>query len=101
MSEASKLDGRTAMVTGASRGLGKDISIALARAGAAVACVARNLERAEETAITIRRQGGRALAVAAHVEQDQLVEEMFLVTEARLGPLDILVNNVGIARRKP
>ena len=101
MSEANKLDGRTAMVTGASRGLGKDISIALARAGAAVACISRTFERAEETANTIRQQGGRALAVAAHVERDQLVEEMFLVTEAELGPVDILVNNVGFARRKP
>jgi NAD(P)-dependent dehydrogenase (short-subunit alcohol dehydrogenase family) len=88
-------------VTGASRGLGRDIGIALAQAGATVVCVARRAERAEDTAEAIRRLGGRALAVAAHVEQAQLVESMFLATEAALGPVDILVNNVGVARRKP
>ena len=98
---ADSLAGRIALVTGASRGIGRDISIALAQAGAAVSCVARRSERAQETVDKIRALGARALAVGAHVEQGQLVEEMFRRTEAELGPVDILVNNVGIARRKP
>lgn len=101
MTETNKLAGKIAIVTGASRGLGRDISIALARAGAAVGCVARDFDRADATAETIRQQGGQALAIAAHADQERLVEEMFRATEAGLGPVDILVNNVGIARRKP
>lgn len=101
MSQEQVLEGRIALVTGASRGLGRDISVALAQAGAAVVCVARSFERAEKTAASIRETGARALAVAAHVEQAPLVEEMFAATEAALGPVDILVNNVGVARRKP
>ncbi|OGA40401.1 MAG: hypothetical protein A3G24_12745 [Betaproteobacteria bacterium RIFCSPLOWO2_12_FULL_62_13] len=97
---ANSLAGKIALVTGASRGIGRDISIALAQAGAAVACAARRSERAQETVDKITALGARALAVSAHVEQGPLVEEMFRRTETELGPIDILVNNVGIARRK-
>jgi len=96
---ANSLAGKIALVTGASRGIGRDISIALAQAGAAVACAARRSERAQETVDKITALGARALAVSAHVEQGPLVEEMFRRTETELGPIDILVNNVGIARR--
>lgn len=98
---AKSLAGKVALVTGASRGLGRDISIALAQAGAAVSCVARSSERVQETVNKITALGARALAVGAYVERGQLVDEMFCKTEAELGPVDVLVNNVGIARRKP
>lgn len=94
----AKLNNRVALVTGASRGIGKAIALALAEAGAAVAVNYR--ERAEEAASVvsaIRGRGGRAEAFVADVGVGRAVEEMVHDVESRLAPVDILVNNAGKA----
>jgi len=96
-----ELRNRVALVTGASRGIGKAVALALAEAGAAVAVNYR--ERNEEaSAVTesIRKKGGRAVSVAADVSQRIAVEQMVAVTRQALGPIDILVNNAGIAEAR-
>ena len=95
------LSGRTALVTGGSRGIGAAISTALAKAGAAVAINCRErLDQANGLADTIRRAGGRAITVAADVSQNHAVTEMVERIKSELGPIDILVNNAGIASRR-
>jgi len=92
------LTNRVALVTGASRGIGKATALALARAGAAVAVNYR--ARAEEAASVvaeIQQSGGRAAAIAADVALAGAVEGMVREAEIRLGPIDILVNNAGMA----
>ena len=94
----SQLNNRVALVTGASRGIGKAIALALAKAGAAVAVNYR--ERGEEaTSVVdaIHRSGGRAVAVAADVAIAGAVKDMIGAVERQLGPIDILVNNAGMA----
>jgi 3-oxoacyl-[acyl-carrier protein] reductase len=93
----SELNHRIALVTGASRGIGKAIALALANAGAGIAVNYR--ERAEEAASvveTIHRIGGRAVAIAADVSMADAVRSMIASVEERLGPIDILVNNAGM-----
>jgi 3-oxoacyl-[acyl-carrier protein] reductase len=92
------LNGRIAVVTGASRGIGRAIAIALAQAGADVAVNYR--ERATEAidvVETIHALGRRAIAVQADVSRGDQVSEMFHAIEHGLGLADILVNNAGIA----
>jgi 3-oxoacyl-[acyl-carrier protein] reductase len=92
------LSAHTALVTGASRGIGAAIAIALAEAGAAVAINYR--ERADDAASVvakIKSMGGRAVAVAADVSQAAAVAKMMEQVARDLGPIDILVNNAGMA----
>jgi 3-oxoacyl-[acyl-carrier protein] reductase len=94
----SALENRVALVTGASRGIGKAIALTLAEAGAAVAVNYR--DRAQEaTAVvaTIQASGGRAIAIAADVSDAGAVRRMVDETAQRLGVIDILVNNAGIS----
>ncbi len=94
------LSGRTALVTGASRGLGRAIALRLGKAGAAVAVNYR--ERgpdAEAVAAEIRSLGGRAIAAQAHVADREQVLAMVERVEKELGAVDILVNNAGVLRR--
>ena len=91
------LKDRVALVTGASRGIGRAIASALARAGAAVAVNYR--ARGEEAAAVveaIHRSGGHAVAVAADVSVAGDVDRMVREVEQHLGPIDILVNNAGM-----
>ncbi|HTF78122.1 MAG TPA: SDR family NAD(P)-dependent oxidoreductase [Bradyrhizobium sp.] len=92
------LIGRTALVTGASRGIGAAIAIALAEAGAAVAVNYRErADEAEAVVAKIRESGGRATGIAADVSQAAAVAKMVDLAGSALGAIDILVNNAGLA----
>ncbi|MFC7474669.1 SDR family NAD(P)-dependent oxidoreductase [Dankookia sp. GCM10030260] len=95
------LAGRVALVTGASRGIGRAVALALAEAGADVVVNYRDRTvEAEAVAAAIRGLGRRALAVAADVADSEAVARMVARAEAQLGPIGILVNNAGIALRR-
>ena len=92
------LNGRVALVTGGSRGIGRAISLALASCGVSVAVNYRQREnQAADVVAEIERLGGRALAVRADVSLSSDVTTMIGDIEQRLGPVDILVNNAGTA----
>ena len=95
------LTGRTALVTGASSGLGRHFAQVLARAGAGVALAARRLDRLEEAVSEITATGGLAAAIPCDITDGKSVRAAVEAAEAALGPLDILVNNAGIAISKP
>jgi 3-oxoacyl-[acyl-carrier protein] reductase len=94
------LSGRVALVTGASRGIGKAIAIALAKAGADVA-INYNKQQAQalEVCAEITKMGRRAIPIQADVSHAAQVDRMVTVIEAGLGPVGILVNNAGIAQQ--
>ena len=91
------LTGKVALVTGANKGLGRAIAVALAQAGAQVALAGRTL--AEETEAEIRAGGGKAVLIEADVAGDGAAHGMVEATLETLGGLDILVNNAGTIRR--
>jgi 3-oxoacyl-[acyl-carrier protein] reductase len=92
------LQGRTALVTGGSRGIGAAISKALARAGATVAINYRERsDDANRLVDIIARADGRAIAISADVSQTSAVTNMVERVKSELGPIDILINNAGIA----
>jgi 2-deoxy-D-gluconate 3-dehydrogenase len=95
------LAGKVAVVTGASRGLGRAIAVALAEAGADVAVAARAKPELEQTAQQVEQHGVRALAVPVDVTSYPAVERLMSDTVGAFGRLDILVNNAGIARVAP
>ena len=88
------LKGKTALITGGGRGIGKSIALTFAQQGARVAVAARTREQVEQVAAEI---GAEAIAVVCDVSDPQSVERMFSETRDRLGDPDILVNNAGIA----
>ena len=92
------LQGRVALVTGGSRGIGAAVAQALASAGAALAVCARNGEAAAATAAAIVGQGGQAFGAAADVSRAADAERVVAACVERFGRLDILVNNAGITR---
>jgi 2-deoxy-D-gluconate 3-dehydrogenase len=94
-----RLDGRVAIVTGTSRGLGQAIAVGLAEAGADVALVHRS--DGSETEERIRALGRRCLTLRADLADQQSLTRIVDETVARLGGIDILVNNAGIIRRAP
>jgi 2-deoxy-D-gluconate 3-dehydrogenase len=96
-----RLDGRVAIVTGASRGLGRAMALALAEAGADVALLARARGDLEDTAAAVATLGRAALVLPADITDAAAVEAAVATARARFGRLDILVNNSGIATVKP
>jgi 3-oxoacyl-[acyl-carrier protein] reductase len=92
------LSGQVALVTGASRGIGKAIAIAVARCGAKVACVARDTAKLAETVSAITSAGGQAEAFACDVTNGPAVQALVESIAEKWGRLDILVNNAGITR---
>jgi 3-oxoacyl-[acyl-carrier protein] reductase len=98
MTIAPDLNGHIALVTGGSRGIGAAIALALAEAGAAVAVNYRErTDDAEAVVAKIASQGGRAIAVATDVSQAAAVTGMVDHVASALGPIDILINNAGMA----
>ena len=95
-SDRFALQGKTALVTGASSGLGRHFARVLAQAGAKVAVAARRVDRLQEVAAEIRQGGGQAAAVALDVTEPASVEQAFDAAEAARGPVTILVNNAGV-----
>jgi 3-oxoacyl-[acyl-carrier protein] reductase len=97
----SEFQGRAAIVTGGSRGIGRAIVEELARRGAAVAfSYSRNQEMADQVVAAVEATGGRARAFQADVTDAKAAEEMVKVVKAEFGSVDYLVNNAGITRDK-
>jgi NAD(P)-dependent dehydrogenase (short-subunit alcohol dehydrogenase family) len=94
---AFRLDGKTALVTGAGRGIGRATALALAAAGAELILVSRTPSQLDEVAREIASQGGKAQALPFDVTDSAAVRDAF----AGLGRLDILVNNAGLNRPQP
>ena len=94
--EIFSLSGRSALVTGASSGLGRHFAEVLARAGAKVAVAARRTDRLEALAAGITAAGGIALPVAMDVTKPDSVKAAFDAAEAALGPITVVINNAGV-----
>ncbi|MGB6497332.1 MAG: SDR family NAD(P)-dependent oxidoreductase, partial [Candidatus Acidiferrum sp.] len=99
---SAKLQGRVALVTGASRGLGKAMALALAEAGADVAVNYRaQAAAAESVCQAVRALGCKSIAIQGDVSISADVERVVSATEKQLGSVGILVNNAGIAKMLP
>ncbi len=96
-----QLNGRLALVTGASRGLGRAMAISLAAAGARVALVGRDLEQLEATAKSIEDTGGQARVFRADITDESQVAALEREVRASFGEIQILINNAGMNLRKP
>jgi NAD(P)-dependent dehydrogenase (short-subunit alcohol dehydrogenase family) len=94
-----RLDGRVAIVTGASRGLGAAIARGYAAAGAKVVCASRKLEGLAPVVAQIRADGGEATAIACHMGEGPQIKQLVAQTLAAYGQIDIIVNNAGTPQR--
>lgn len=96
-----KLDGKVALVTGANRGLGKAMAVALAEAGADVACHSRTAGEADETVAAVENAGRKAIAVTGDMADKEAPKSIVAEVIEKYGRIDILVNNAGTIRRTP
>lgn len=94
------LDGRVALVTGASSGIGRGLAKGLAAAGAGVVAAARRTDRLKSLVEKIEAQGGAAISVKLDVTETRSIAEAFSRAEEKLGTVDIVVNNAGVADGK-
>ena len=101
MTDSFDLTGKVALVTGGSRGLGREMVLAFARRGARVAIISRKLEQCEETAEEVRALGGEAIAWGCHVADWDQCGEMVDAVYSHFGQVDILVNNAGMSPLYP
>src|SRR5437867_8626338 len=96
-----KLQAKAALITGASKGLGKAMALALGEAGARLALVSRNLEQLNETAAAVRKLGTDAQVFQCDATDEQQVRRLEKAVIEKFGKLKILINNAGINVRKP
>lgn len=94
--DSFSLTGKTALVTGSSRGIGRAIAIAYARAGARVVISSRKLDACERVVQEIKAAGGTATAIACNISHKDQVEALVTQTEAAFGPVDVLVCNAAV-----
>jgi 3-oxoacyl-[acyl-carrier protein] reductase len=92
------VNGRVAVITGASQGIGRSCALKLAKSGASVALLARNRQKLEELAGEIASLGGRAYVAATDLENEDQIKNAFKAVVGELGKIEILVNNAGITR---
>jgi len=101
-SNSASLQGKVALVTGGSRGIGRAVALALARAGASVAVNYKtHAAEAEDCCAEIKSRGGQAVAIRADVSSSNEVAGLVRQIDRRLGPVAVLVNNAGISRLQP
>ena len=98
---STRLDGKIALITGASRGLGKAMALALGEAGASLAMVSRDAVALEQAVAEVRARGAEAEGFPADVSQEDQVSALRERVIARFGKVHILINNAGINIRKP
>ena len=101
MNAQKPLDGKVALITGASRGIGLAIAASLAGMGARLSLCARDAKRLEQAATELRRDGANVLAVPADVRNTSEIAGLVRKTEESFGPVEILVNNAGIGYFAP
>ena len=97
----SSLERKVAIVTGAGRGIGKAVSVALAKAGCRVVLAARTREQIEAVEKEILSQGGDALALPTDLTADEDIQRLVEATQTKWGAADILINNAGWGKRVP
>jgi NAD(P)-dependent dehydrogenase (short-subunit alcohol dehydrogenase family) len=97
---SKELQGKIAIVTGASNGIGRGIAEAFAAAGARTVLVARRAALLDEVAAGIKQNGGEALALAADLTREDEIVALFATVQKTFGRLDVLVNNAGIATHR-
>ena len=97
----NNLEGKVAIVTGAGRGIGKAISVSLAKAGCRVVLAARTREQIEAVQKKILSQGGDALAIPTDLTADEDIQRLVEESQAKWGAVDILINNAGWGKRAP
>jgi NAD(P)-dependent dehydrogenase (short-subunit alcohol dehydrogenase family) len=93
---SSDLSGKVALVTGAGRGIGREIALGLGERGVAVALMSRNVGEIERVTEEIRTAGGQAIAAVADVADPAQVRNTLAAVKAELGPVDVLINNAAV-----
>ena len=100
MIRVNNLHRRIALVTGAGRGVGKAISVSLAKAGCRVVLAARTRDQVEAVQKEILSQGGDALAIPTDLTMDEDIQRLVEESQAKWGAVDILINNAGWGKRR-
>jgi gluconate 5-dehydrogenase len=101
MSDLFSMKNRIALVTGASRGLGRDMAMTLAQAGATVLCAGRTVKELEGTVKAIKKKGGKAAVVPLDVNDEEKVRAAIRALIRKYKRIDVLINNAGIVHRAP